>query len=214
MTAPSRHKVGTGGLPLLPRVNLIPTEIFERRRLRRVQAGLGGGIGVAVAIVVVLFLLAAASVSSAKDELASARAENTSVQAKVDALQNVGQTFALVDQAHGLLRDAAGGEILWSSYLTDLSLRVPDSVWLTKVTVAAAATPGGVATISFEGVGLAHDDVAKWLDSIAKERGWTNPYFSKSDEKFVGRTQTYVFSSTVTVTPEALSGRYTKPAGS
>ncbi len=214
MTTPIRHKVGTGGLPLLPRVNLIPTEISERRRLRRVQAGLGGSAGIAVAIVVVLFLLAASSVSSAKQDLAGARAENTVVQAKVDGLNNVGQTFALVDQAHGLLRDAAGGEILWSSYLTDLSLRIPDSVWLTKVTVSPAATPGGVAQISFEGVGLTHDDVARWLDAIAKERGWSNPYFSKSDEKFLGSHQTYVFSSTVTVTPEALSGRYTKPAGS
>ncbi|MEP6696017.1 MAG: PilN domain-containing protein [Pseudonocardiales bacterium] len=214
MITPSRHKLATGGLPLLPRVNLIPAEIADRRALRRVQTGLGGAAVAAVAIVIVAFLAAATSVSSAKSDLAGAQAENAGAQTNVDGLKNVGQTFALVDQAHGTLRDAAGGEVLWSSYLTDLSLRVPDSVWLTKVSVAPATTTGGVAQISFEGVGLAHGDVAKWLDSIAKERGWTDPYFSRSEEKFIGTHRTYSFTSTVTVTSAALSGRYTKPAGS
>ncbi|PZS29406.1 MAG: hypothetical protein DLM59_12840 [Pseudonocardiales bacterium] len=213
MTAVIEHLSVTGGLPILPRVNLIPTEIAERRTLRRVQAGLGAGGVAAVAIVVVLLLLAMASVSSAKQHLAAAKSENANVQGKVAGLQNVVRTFTLVDQAHGALRDAAGGEILWSTYFTDLTLRIPDNVWLTKVTVASAVTPGGVAEITFEGAALSHDDVARWLDSIAKERGWSNPYFSKSDEKLIGLRKTYTFASTVTVTTDALSGRYTKPAG-
>ncbi len=222
MSAPVRDKVATGGIPALPRVNLIPTEIAERRTLRRVQAGMAGGGLAAVAIVVVLLLLAAASAAAAKHDLATAKAENVTVQGQVDSLKPVTQTFTLVDQARGALRNAAGGEILWSSYLTDLAQRIPDSVWLTKVSVApaavpAGATPGapaGIASITFEGVALAHTDVAKWLDSVAKERGWSQAYFTKSDEKVLAGRLTYVFASTVTVTATALSGRYTKPAGS
>lgn len=222
MTAPSATRVEAVGLTTLPRVNLIPSEIAERRTLRHVQAGLAGAGLVALAIVVVLFLVAAGSVSSARRDLAGAQADNATVQGQVNGLQNVGQTYALVDQAHGLLRDAAGGEILWSSYLTDLSLRIPDSVWLTKVTVSAVVVPAGgtatmaagIAQISFEGTALSHDDVARWLDAIAKERGWTNPYFAKSEEKLIGSRKTYDFTSTVTVTADALSGRYTKPSGS
>ena len=221
MTAPSRHEVGTGGLTTLPRVNLIPTEIAARRTLRRVQAGLGAGGAAAVAVVVVLLLLASASVSSAKDQLAAARTENAKVQGQVDGLQHVVQTFALVDQAHGALRNAAGGEILWSTYFTDLSLRIPTNIWLTKVTVspAVASSAGvtgalpGVALITFEGYGLAHNDVTTWLDSIAKEHAWSDPYLSKSEAKIVEKHLVYNFASTVTVTADALSGRYTKPAG-
>jgi Tfp pilus assembly protein PilN len=220
VTAPSLHQVGTAGLPSLPRVNLIPPEIAARRTLRRVQAGLGAGAVAALAIVVVLLLLASASVSSAKVQLTAAQADNTKVQAQVDGLQNVVKTFALVDQARGALRDAAGGEILWSTYFTDLSLRVPANVWITKLTVSSvvasaagvAGAPAGVALISFEGVGLAHNDVATWLDSIAKEHGWSNPYSSKSEEKVINGRVVYEFASTVTVTADALSGRYTKPA--
>jgi Tfp pilus assembly protein PilN len=217
MNAPSRDKVGTTGLAVLPRINLIPTEIADRRSLRHLQAGLGGAGLAAVGIVVLLLVMAMGSVSSARTDLTNAQTENTAVHAKVAGLQNVAATFALVDQAHGALRDAGGREVLWSTYLTDLSLRVPDSVWLTgvKVTaipapVAGSAAAAAIGQISFEGVALSHDDVAKWLDSIAKERGWSDPYFTRSELKLIGGRATYSFTSTVNVTEAALSGRYTK----
>lgn len=216
----ARHKASTTGLVSLPQVNLIPIEIVERRRLRTVQAGFGGGVALAIVLLLALYLLAAGSVSARQGDLAAAQAEHASVQKQVDGYANVGQTYALVDAAHGLLRDAGSGEVQWSQYLTDLSLRVPSTVWLSQITVAPAAasavpaaTTPGIATITFTGIALSHDDVALWLDSLAKERGWTDPYFSTSVEQFIGSHQTYTFTSSVTVTSVALSGRYTAPAG-
>ncbi len=222
LAIPTRQRAEATGLASLPQVNLIPVEIIERRRLRVVQSGLGGCLVAAVVLLVVLYLLAASAVSARQRDLAAAQAEHASVQKQVDSYANVGQTYALVDQAHGLLRDAGGSEVQWSHYLTDLSLRIPSTVWLNQVTVApaVAAAPAGavgvipaIATITFTGVALSHDDVAVWLDSLAKERGWTDPYFSTSTETYIGSHQSYTFTSSVNVTAVALSGRYLTPVG-
>jgi len=222
----TRTRAPVSGLVSLPGVNLLPPEIRMRRRLRRVQIQLGGAGVAAVLVVVALFLIAASSVSSANGDLRDAQAQRATLQEQVDGFNHVGQTYALVDQANGLLRDAGGNEVLWSSYLGDLGGLLPAGTWLTKVTVTAApvaaappqpgvapAAPPGIAQLTFEGTALAHVNVASWLDSIAKERGWANPYLSQSDEKLIGDRKVFSFSSTATVTTAALSGRYTTPAG-
>ncbi len=222
MSAHTLERAPVSGLVSLPKVNLLPPEILVRRRLRRVQVQLGGAGVAAILVVLALFVLALSSVSSANTELAGARTEHAALQKQVDGYAHVRQTYALVDQAHGLLRDAGGNEILWSTYLGDLGPLLPAGAWLTKVTVAPAAVTGSavpipgaqaLAQITFEGTALAQVNVASWLDAIAKERGWSNAYFSRSEEKLVGARKTFNFSSTVTVNAAALSGRYTTPAG-
>src|SRR5438270_13910164 len=125
-----------------------------------------------------------------------------------------------------MLTQAMGQEIRWSYYLTDLSLKVPDHVWLTNVTAtetagsasptAAAATsivPAGIGTVTFSGTAFSHDDVASWLDGLAKERGYTNAYFTNSTKAKIGERDVVNFSSSVTLTQAALSGRYSNVEG-
>jgi len=68
--------------------------------------------------------------------------------------------------------------------------------------------------VTFTGVALSHDDVAVWLETLAREHGYSNAFFSSSAEADLFGHTVYNFSSTVTVTPDAYSGRYSKPAGS
>lgn len=224
MSTHALERTPVSNLVMLPSVNLLPPQILVSRRLRRLQTQLGGAGVAAALLVITMFLLAVSSVSSANDDLAAAKSEHAALQTQVDGLAHVRQTYALVDQANGLLRDAGGNEVLWSSYLGDLGPLLPAEAWLTKVTVAAAPVAGpavggapasqqAVAQITFEGTALSHVNVAIWLDSVATERGWANPYFSKSEEKLVGTRKTFNFTSTVTVTAAALSGRHATPAG-
>ena len=102
-----------------------------------------------------------------------------------------------------------GQEIRWSFLLNDLSLKVPDRVWLTSMTVttteasaAAAPTDGqylstGIGSVDFVGRAYSHRDVAAWLNSLAKQKGYTQPYFSDSTEEAVGGNDDAVkFTST------------------
>jgi Tfp pilus assembly protein PilN len=219
------------GASTLPRVNLMPPELEEKRRFRRLQLAMGGAVVVAVAAVGGLYFWAHGGVASAQTQLDTATSQHTVLQGQLNSLQSVRDVFAQVAAHETMLQQAMGDEVQWSHYLNDLSLRVPDNVWLTQMQVtqkqaqsgasvsssasgSSAIVPTGIGNITFTGVALARDDVATWLESLAKEKGYTFPYFSQANEATIGARKVVDFTSTVTVTDAAKSGRYTKPAGS
>jgi Tfp pilus assembly protein PilN len=212
----------------LPRVNLLPPEIAETRRFRRIQVGLGGAVLGAVGIVALLYVAASSSVSSAQGELDTANAQRATLQAETAKYRDVTAVYARAAAAQAMLTQAMGEEVRYSRFLNDLSLSVPENVWLKNVSFAqtsgtapaaapAAAAPvigtPGIGSVTFTGVGYSHDDVAVWLESLATQKGYANPYFTSSTEALLGSRKTVNFTSTATLTPAALSGRYTKPAG-
>lgn len=212
-------------LSSLPRVNLLPPEIAEARRMRRIQVGLGGAVLGAVGIVALLYISAAGSVSSAQGNLDAANAQHSSLQAQTAKYRDVTAVYNQAAAAQAMRTQAMGTEVRYSQFLNDLSLTVPENVWLKNVTftqaaptaaagpAAAAATATGIGTVTFTGVGFSHDDVAVWLESLATQKGYANPYFSSSTEVLLGTRKTVNFTSTVTLTPDAYSGRYSKPVG-
>ena len=220
--------VGTAKTGTLATVNLLPPEIFEAARFRKLQFGLAGVGLAAVAVVGALTYQAHHSVSAANDQLTQAQAQQTTLQTQLTGLQSVRDVYSQVAAKQTMLTHAMGSEIRWSTYLTDISLRVPSNVWLTNLTATetgASATPatgaaappggnasplvaGGIGTVQFSGVAFSHDDVATWLDALAKEKGFTNVYFTSSTKGAIGPRGVVNFVSQVTLSQSALSGRY------
>ena len=217
-------------LATLPRVNLLPPEIEQAQRLKKLQVGLGIGVLAAVAAVAGLTVMAAGQVSSAQSDLDAAKAQESSLNAEVATYAEVPLVFAQVDAAEAQLSQAMGQEVRWSYFLNDLSLRIPSKVWLTEMVVtqtvdpaapAAVTTTGadqylkaGLGQVTFTGRGSSHNDVAAWLNALAKQKGLTQPYFTSSTKEPIGDTDAVTFSSQATITEEALSKRYTDKAGS
>ncbi len=213
----------------LPRVNLLPPEIAQGRRLRQVQGGLGVAVLASVGIVAALFVAAASDASSAQDELATSKATQTSLTAEAARYASVPAALAKIDAAEVQRTQAMAQEVRWSFYLNDLSLSVPRNVWLTQVAVtqtvdapvaavgAAGADPAGIAAITFEGKAYGNNDVANWLEMLAKQKGFVDPTFTNSaeDDSLRGPNgkKAVTFSSTVSVTKDALSRRYEQKAG-
>jgi len=209
---------------LLPRVNLLPPEIAERVRLRKLQGGMVAAIVAAAGVVAALYLAASGHADTAHKQLVVQQAEQTKLQGQVAQLQNVSTVYAQVAARESMLRTAMGQEVQWSHYLNDLSLSLPTNVWITNLGITQAGAAGapaapaanaalgdpGIGKVSFSGVGLVHADVASWLESLAKEKGYANPYFANSTEALIGTRKTVNFTSSVTVTKDALSGRYTQ----
>lgn len=211
--------VGTG-LVTLPRVNLLPPEIEERKRFRRIQVGLGAGVLAAVGAVAFGVVLASAGVSSANGELEAATAEGSRLKAETAKYADVTAVYTQSAAAQAMLAEAMGEEVRYSRFMSDLSLSVPENVWLTSLTFAQApvdpavgSTEPGVATLTVNGKGFSHEDVAMWLESLAGQKTYTDPHFSSSTEVLIGERKAVEFTSTATLTPAALSGRYTAPAG-
>lgn len=231
MTTQTVQSAGTG---TMPRVNLMPPEIAEAARFKQIQAGLGAAVVGALVISGLLYMHERSGVSDAKQALASAQQTNASLQVKLHSLDAVKETFAAVQARQSMLATAMGSEVRWSFILNDLSFRMPANVWLTGLSVsqtppAAAVTAGPstlnstagaaaapvavpIGTITFDGVGFKHDDVAAWLDSLAKEKSFINPMFTSSIESAIGTHNVVTFGTTVTLTSDAESLRYQAPA--
>jgi Tfp pilus assembly protein PilN len=214
------EQLAGSGLATLPRVNLLPPEIAERRRFRRIQYGLGAAVLSAVGVVAAGFVLATGSVNAANEELVLATAETTRLEAETAKYADVAAVYAQAAAAQAMLTEAMGQEVRYSSFLSGLSLSVPDNVWVTSVSFAQAevapavgSTEPGVGTLTVSGKGFSHEDVALWLESLAGQDTYTNAYFSSSTEALIGQRTVVEFTSTATLTPKALSERYTTAAG-
>ena len=132
--------------PALPRVNLLPPEIGERRRFRRMQLLSGGAACVALALVGGGYVVTAGSVTDARTALDATRARQHAAEQRVHAYDYVVQTNDLVDQRHQLLATALTGEVHWSQYLNNFSESTPSGVWLTSLTVTPPQTDGSTPT--------------------------------------------------------------------
>jgi Tfp pilus assembly protein PilN len=214
-------QVGTG-LATLPRVNLLPPEIAEGRRIRRIQLGLGGAVLAAVGVVVLLYVAAVSGVSSAQQDLDTATARQSALQAQAAQYREVTAVYAKAAAAQAMLTQAMGQEVRYSLLLNDLSLSVPDNVWIKQLTfdqsaVTAATGTGvaqaGIGKLSVTGVGFSHGDVAVWLESLAAQQHYADPYFTNSTEALLGTRKIVNFTSTATVTASAYSGRTAKAGG-
>lgn len=219
----------------LPRVNLLPPEVAQAARFRRMQALLGLVVVVALVGVAMAYLAASGQVTAAQDDLDAAQQQSTALKAEAAQYAEVPKVQAELAQGQTDLAVAMAPEVRWSFYLNDLSLSIPSNVRLTTMTVTEPVpAPGadatatttesgvvsplgtvGIATITFEGNAVNYDAVASWLQMLAKQKGYTDPTVTQVDDATEdGMTgHVYHFSSSVTVTSEALSGRYTSTAG-
>jgi Tfp pilus assembly protein PilN len=225
MTTPDVTQATTGVVApaTFPSVNLMPAEIAEAARFRRFQLAMGAAVVAAVAIVGALYVHGKSAVSDAQSQKTQAEQAQAAAQQELNGLQGVSDIYNQVAARQAMLTQAMGDEVDWSTYLSDLSLRIPDRVWLTNLTLTQSAvapsptpgstTPSGIATITFSGTAFSHDDVATWLDMLAKEKGFANAYFSNSTKTLIGQKSVVNFASSVDVTDVAKSGRFTKPAG-
>lgn len=209
---------GTGPV-VLPQVDLLPPEIGERQRFRKVQLGLGSAVVAAVGVVALLYVGAAHSVSSAETQVQAADQQQSALQAETARYQDVTQTYSRAAAAEAMLVGAMGQEVRYSRLLNDVSMTIPADVFLTNVTVAqaapgaagAAATTGtALGTVTMSGVALDHDHVAEWLESLAGEKGYKDAYLTSATEAMFGGKKVVNWSTTVSLTPDALSHRYTK----
>lgn len=213
----SRQQVGR--IATLPRVNLLPPELEERKKLRQIQFGLGIIVVAAVGGVVYFYQHAAGATTDAQARIDSATAQQTSLQHKLQGLSDVSQTAATVNAREALLGQATATEVHWSGVLNDLSVNIPDNVWLTKMSLQESVAPGSAANqagvpvqlggITFTGTARSHDDVATWLEKVVgpatANQYLTNPFYSSSTQGFIDTTSVANFSSTVDVTSGALA---------
>jgi Tfp pilus assembly protein PilN len=219
----------------LARVNLLPPEIEEARTLRRVQAGLGAGLAIVAVVAGGAYFVQLQDKHHAADELAVTKAETVRLQAEQAKYQDVPRTIAAIDAAAAARSTAMANDVLWYRQLNNFAVTIPSNTWMTSLTLAlanaatapaAGATTGAagtaaagtaaagttpspvVGTVSVNGTALDHPDVATWLDTLGRQPGMSDAYFTSSTRAKIGDTDVVNYVSTASITDAALSHRY------
>lgn len=221
----------------LPRINLLPAHVIVLRRLRRVQAGLGGGVLVAILLMLGLMVMAAGQQAAEQRRLDAAESRNAALQREAAGFVGVKATYTAVDNARATLRAALTSEVRYSRLLAAMSTHVPASVQVTTLaytqgaagaaggagpaaSAAASVLPGvgisapvGIGTVTIGGLTASYDDLVRWLESLSAQTGLANPVFSTSTKADVNGRSVVTFQSSAVLTASALSQRYAGPDG-
>jgi Tfp pilus assembly protein PilN len=204
-------------------VNLLPPEIGERKAQQRGYVAMGATVAAALGAIAFLYLGQASRVGAAEDEMSAAQQQNSELVVQRTRLAYVDEVYAQVDANEAMLTKAVAKRIFWSRNLADVSLVMPETVWLKSMDIAQVmdAEPVDAAgevlpkynmgTVTFTGRAFKHDDVAAWLDRSAKIVGYGNVWYTSSEQIVPTAAQTadgdrsYVeFTMTADISPNAI----------
>jgi Tfp pilus assembly protein PilN len=196
----------------MTQVNLLPSDVKERQLTRRLTAAVILAVGAVMALLFVVFILQAAKLSDANHKLQAQEATNANLDSQILELKPFADLKAQVSNREALTATALDGQVLWSGVLRDVSMVIPDKVWLSGLVgslnapaqapaPAAPAAPGAtpspgttpppvvapvgpalVGTIQFQGFADDHPSVAQWLTRLERVTGWANPWVSNATE--------------------------------
>jgi Tfp pilus assembly protein PilN len=186
------------GTPTLPRVNLLPPEIAEARTLQQFRLGAGGAVVLAFLAVGGLYVQAHGKVAGAQSALDASTAQTGRLTTQQTQLQGVTGIKNQVVSAQATLSSALAPQILWSHYLQDMSVALAGNYWFTNLALSSGGTAATSASantaasplsdgtaiggVLITGKAVTHNDVAKLLAALAKEKGLSHPVFTSSAE--------------------------------
>jgi type IV pilus assembly protein PilN len=158
-------------------INLLPKSILEKRKLEGLLKLLLLGAIVVLFAAVSVYGYNLVRIAQARNELAILKAENEAYEREISKIADFEKSKLVVDAHENLVNTAVGDKYSWSRMLNNISLIVPNEVWLTNF----AVNKDGEITLS----GLALSDggqkvVAKWLVHLAEMRDTTDIWLTSS----------------------------------
>ena len=181
--------------------NLLPSDLRTERRRPPAAAFAVGGFGLLVgALLAVGFVSAHAKVDDRQAELAAARAELAAVPQPVDRLPL--PDTAKDGRAHAL-GSALSSRVPWDRVLREVSLVLPEDVWLSTLTArSGAAAPAGAAAptagtpqgLTVNGYTYSQEAVARLLTRLALVPDLTNVTLQKSARSEIGEQPVVSFT--------------------
>jgi Tfp pilus assembly protein PilN len=200
-------------------INLLPPEVRNRQRTKR-HTILVAVAGAAVAgALIFLWVLQGVHLSQVDQEVADQKQTNAQLQVQIDNLHHFAEIRSRLETRKTLLRQTLSGTVEWSGVMHDLSLVMPQRMWLDTMTgTLTASTPGAlpataptttggssnlVGSITMDGNAMDKETVALWLTKLETVRGWVNAWLSQAQETKLGVTPVVSFNTSVDLTKAA-----------
>jgi Tfp pilus assembly protein PilN len=198
-------------------VNLLPPELRQRQRVRRLTSFVVLGGVVALALVGLFYFLQTQRLSDVEGDLANQRARNAELQGQIADLQQYADLQAQLAARQGLLATLFQNEVSWSAALLDVSRVIPDASYLTNLTgqistlaagepVPEAAEATLIGNMTFAGVARETETIATWLTRLEQIQGWVNPWVDTAQQT-AAFSRIYTFSSGLDLTAAAATER-------
>jgi len=194
-------------------VNLLPPDILQAQRYRRLTSGVVVAGVVLVAAVFGYYLLQSNELSSVNDEIAAQEATNASIQGSIAEKQKYADLQAEAQAQQQLLSAAYAGEVSFSALLMDFSRVIPSDAYVNSLAIQAdqaaggteGATPGLIGGITGSGQAVSIDTLSVFLTRLEQVKGWVNPWMStvSKNEEVNG----YDYSVSVDLTDEVVTER-------
>jgi Tfp pilus assembly protein PilN len=207
----------------MTQVNLLPSDVRERQRSRRLVAAALAAVGAVVALLFFVYVLQSARLSNAEQKLRAQQAVNADLQGKIGQLQQFQVLKQTVAAREAVRAGAMAGQVAWSGVLRDISMVIPGQMWLTSMTgtlidpsslpSTGGATPGApvslmAGSVQFQGMASDFPVVARWLTRLQQVKGWVNSWASSavrsgSNDPSVPNANKVQFTASVDLTTEA-----------
>lgn len=198
----------------MSQVNLLPPELRQRQKVRRLTSVIvAAGVGV-LALIGVFYFTQTQRLADVQDDLATQNSRNGELQTQIDELRPFADLQTELAAKEQLVSTLFLNEIAWSSSLLDVSRVIPDLSYLTNMTgtIAPAGVSGTtpdttlIGSMVFTGFALETETIATWLTRLEQVEGWVNAWVSSAQEA-EPLSQIYAFSSGLDLTLEAATDR-------
>ncbi|WP_019148123.1 PilN domain-containing protein [Timonella senegalensis] len=206
---------------LLPQVNLLPTEIRDRRSLKKLKVRIGFFFLGLIAFVILGYVAVQVEKSMAEARYERAVEQTAKLKAEEVKYAEVPKVLGQIKDATTALRDGMYREILWKDYIGAVAGTVPDGGIVKSLSVEAA-TPNnagpqagdnlqntGIGELTFSVNLKTMPDTAAWINELNKIKGFSEARLEAATlaGDSDGR-EAYEFTGSVRLTEDIYSHRF------
>ena len=200
----------------MSQVNLLPPDILQAQKWRRLTL-LVAAIGTVVVVLVIgFYLLQVNTLSSVNADIEDRNQTNESINAQIASKQKYAALQAEAAAQEQKLSLAYAGEVSFSALLMDTSRVIPSDAYLDtlslQITDPATApvdttttTTGLVGSITGGGKAVSIDTLATFLTRLESVNGWVNPFINTIGAD--AETGGWIYSYAVDLTDEVVTPR-------
>jgi Tfp pilus assembly protein PilN len=198
-------------------VNLLPPEILQSQRMRKVTAVVIGAAVPILLLVVFSYLLESRSLSQVNRDIEEQKNRNVQLEGQISGLRPFQELQTEAGQKQQLLGEVFADEVSFSQLLLHVSQVIPSDAYLKSLSITVGATgqpatgattsTGIIGSIAFSGEGASSDTVATFLSSLEGVNGWANPYVTSVTKTGAPGATLVDFAGTVDLTTGALTDR-------